>query len=304
MPGVVQLRNTPRVTSQVPGYAMLGIEERTTMRFIRTAAASVAMAATAVVAQGTFGASVQAASPAYLFAVQAVNGSTSTVSAAKGENERFTLTLRGVDPVTKFADRPFRSASVMSPTALVSNWSAWFASSPPNAVLTYTGAAGAAPQSIVVTLTRPRYEKDGRSLTFTATRTYRSLDPLNKGTNWVRPATPRTFVGASLFIDDAGSSTTDSLTAAMQQAMQAYVFAPNDGQTWSAVQSALSGILTTAWQQGILMGPTASQAFTVSCQMTSAQQVLNGYLDCSVSMQLAGGTNFSTTLTQSMQASG
>ena len=303
MPDVVQRRNTPRMPSQVPGYAMLGLGERTTMIFTRTAAASVAMAAAALVAQGTFGASAQAASPAYLFAVQAVNGSTSTVSAAKSEDERFTLTLRGVDPVTKFADRPFRSASVMSPGALVANWDAWFVGSAPNAVLTYTGAAGAAPQSIVVTLTRPRYEKDGRSLTFTATRTYRSLDPLNKGTNWVRPATPRTFVGASLFIDDAGSSTTDSLTAAMQQAMQAYVFAPNDGQTWSAVQSALSGILTTAWQQGILMGPTASDAFSVTCQPT-AQQILNGYLTCAVSMQLAGGTNFSTTLTQSMDASG
>jgi phage tail sheath protein FI len=89
----------------------------------------------------------------------------------------------------------------------------------------------------------------------------------------------------------------------MQQAMQAYVFAPNDGQTWSAVQSALSGILTTAWQQGILMGPTASDAFSVTSQPT-AQQILNGYLTCAVSMQLAGGTNFSTTLTQSMDASG
>ncbi len=246
----------------------------------------------------------QAATPAYLFTVQAVNGSTSSVSAAKTEDERFTLTLHEVDPVTKFADRPFRSASVMSPAALVSNWGSWFKSSPPNAVLTYALGAGKAPQSIVVTLTRPRYDSADRTLAFTATRTYRTMDPLQKGSNWVRPATPKSFVGASLFIDDAGSSTTDSLTAAMQQAMQAYVFAPNNPQTWAAVQTALSGILTTAWQQGVLMGPTASQAFTVSCQMFSTQQILNGFLDCSVSMQLANGTNFTTMLTQQMAASG
>ena len=61
----------------------------------------------------------EAATPSFLFTVQAVSGSTSVLPAGSGVDERFTLSLRGVDPVTKFADRPFRSASVMSPAALV-----------------------------------------------------------------------------------------------------------------------------------------------------------------------------------------
>ena len=274
------------------------------MGFTRTAAASVAMALAAVAAQGSFTASAQAATPEYLFTVQGVNGSTQAGSPAKGQDERFTLTIRGVDPVTKFADRPFRSASVMSPAALVANWDAWFTGTAPNAVLTFTGAAGTAPQSIVVTLTRPRYEKGERSLTFTAIRIYRTLDPSQKGKGWKRPATPRTFTSASLFIDDAGSNATSALVSQMQQAMQNYVFQPNDQSTWSVVQSDLSGILTAAWQEGILAGSTASDAFTVSCQLFTTQQILNGYLECAVTMQLPGGASYSTTLSQMMATSG
>jgi hypothetical protein len=246
----------------------------------------------------TAGSPAQAATPAYLFTVQAVAGSTTPGHSATGEDERFTLTLRGVDPVTKFADRPFRAASVMSPAALVSNWNAWFADSSPNAVLTFARTSGKAPQSIVVTLTRPRYNSAGSTLTFTATRTYRTLDPSQKGKDWQRPATPHTFTSASLFIDDAGSSVTDGITASLQQAMQQYVFSPNNAATWAAVQAALVSILTQDWQQGKLMGPTASQAFTVNCQTFTAQQILNGFLNCSVTMHVADGTTFSTTLSQ------
>lgn len=260
------------------------------------------MAVTASVAQGTFAASVQAATPEYLFTVQAVNGSTQPSNPAKGEDERFTLTFSGVDPVTKFADRPFRSASVMSPAALVANWDAWFVGSAPNAVLTYTGAAGTAPQSIVVTLTRPRYEKAGRLLTFTAVRTYRTLDPSQKGKGWKRPTTPRTFRSASLFIDDANGNVTSALTTQLQLAMQQYVFAPNDESTWAGITAAFQVILTQAWQQGIINGATASDAFGVTCEAT-AQQVLNGYLACAVRIQLPGDANYTTTISQMMQTS-
>ncbi|MEI8261394.1 MAG: hypothetical protein WCG77_07805 [Actinomycetes bacterium] len=268
------------------------------MRLKRTAATTLALVTLAVAGLLTAGSPAQAATPAYLFTVQAVAGSTTPGHSATGEDERFTLTLRGVDPVTKFADRPFRAASVMSPAALVSNWNAWFADSSPNAVLTFARTSGKAPQSIVVTLTRPRYNSAGSTLTFTATRTYRTLDPSQKGKDWQRPATPHTFTSASLFIDDAGSSVTDGITASLQQAMQQYVFSPNNAATWAAVQAALVSILTQDWQQGKLMGPTASQAFTVNCQTFTAQQILNGFLNCSVTMHVADGTTFSTTLSQ------
>lgn len=245
----------------------------------------------------------QAATPSYLFTVDAVSGSTVADAPLSGSDERFTLSLRGVEPVTKFADRPFRNASVMSPAALVANWKSWFATSAPNAVLTYSVGAGKAPQSIVVTLGQPRYSSSGRTLTFPASRTYRTLDPSQKGSNWVRPATPRSFVGASLFIDDAGSSVTDALVASMQLALQQYVFAPNNAQTWAAAQASLVPILTTAWMNGSLMGTSAADAFSVACT-PNAQQILNGYLTCSVSMQLMSGGRFVTNLTQTMAVSG
>ncbi len=245
----------------------------------------------------------QSANPSYLFTVVAAAGSTVLGQPARGEDERFALSFSGVDPVTKFADRPLRAASVLSPEALVSNWSSWFADSPPNAVLTFAGQAGMAPQSIVVTLTEPRYEATGRTLLFTAVRIYRTVEPSEKDENWKRTATPGSFTSASLLIDDAGDIEAGALTAQLQQAMQQYVFQPNNGNTWAAVASAMSSILTTAWQQGTLMGPTAATAFEVDCQ-PSPLQILNGYLTCAVSMQLATGQNYSTTLTQMMATSG
>lgn len=129
------------------------------MRLSKSTAASALIAAIAAVCLVASSAPAQAANPSYLSTVQAVAGSTVLGQTSKGEDERFTLTMRGVDPVTKFADRPLRAASVISPAALVSNWNSWFADSPPNAVLTFAGRAGEAPQSIVVTLTKPRYER-------------------------------------------------------------------------------------------------------------------------------------------------
>jgi len=241
------------------------------MRLSKSTAASALIAAMAAVCLVASSAPAQAANPSYLITVQAVAGSTVLGQTSKGEDERFTLTMRGVDPVTKFADRPLR--------------------------------AGEAPQSIVVTLTKPRYERAGHTLTFTASRTYRTVEPSEKGKGWKRPATPRTFTSVSLFIDDAGDSQAGALTAQLQQSMQQYVFQPNNASTWAAVASAMSSILTTAWQQGTLMGPAATSAFTVNCQ-PSAQQILNGYLSCAVSMQLASGENYTTTLTQMMATSG
>lgn len=273
------------------------------MRMTRRTMATLTTAMLAVGGLSAATAPAHAATPSFLFTVQAMDGSTVPGRSAKVEDEHFTLTLRNVSPVTKFADRPFRTASVISPAALVSNWEAWFADSPPNAVLTFASGTHNAPQSIVVTLATPRYDSSGRTLSFTASRTYRTLDPSQKGKSWKRPATPRDFTSASLFIDDAGSSVTDGLVAQLQQAMQQYVFAPNDQNTWAAVVNSFSSILTQAWAQGTLNGSAASDAFSVTCQPT-AQQILNGYLTCAVSMQLADGATFSTTLTQMMGASG
>lgn len=151
--------------------------------------------------------------PSYLFTVEAASGST-TITSDRSRPERLTLTLDGVRPVTMFADRPFRKATLISPAALAANWPAWFASSPPNAVLTWEAEHGTAPDSIVVALTRAAYDATSRSLTFTAVRDRREHDPAERGANWQRRTTPAGFTGASLFIDNTGSVVVNGCTIA------------------------------------------------------------------------------------------
>ena len=60
-----------------------------------------------------------------------------------------------------------------------------------------------------------------------------------------------------------------------------FVFAANDGKTWTAVVSMVSSFLTTLWQQGGLVGNSASQAFSVQCGLGSTmtqQDIIDGYL--------------------------
>lgn len=146
----------------------------------------------------------QAASPAetWLFVAQSAEARTVPMTTTASGQERFRLVLREPTPVTKFADRPFRDAQMISPKALTQHWQAWFAESAPNAVLTYS-PPGASPVSIVAELSRPKWDAASRSLSFTAVRSASRHEPTSAGANWARVATPRTAMGVSLFIDDA-----------------------------------------------------------------------------------------------------
>jgi len=71
----------------------------------------------------------------------------------------------------------------------------------------------------------------------------------------------------------------------IKQALQAYVFAPNVAATWSLVQSMISSFLTTIWQQGGLVGPSAASAFSVQIGLgttMTADDLLNGILKVNV----------------------
>lgn len=142
-------------------------------------------------------------SKSWLFAAVSATGRTRPLTPGAHEDERFVLKLIGVPPITKFTDRPFRDATLISPSTLVRQWREWFAKSPPNAVLTFQDSTrpGSAPSSFVVTLRSPRYQKATDSLIFTAVRIYRLHDPSDGGRG--RTSTPARFTGASLFIDDA-----------------------------------------------------------------------------------------------------
>ncbi len=151
-------------------------------------------------ASGSAAADGQAApTEVFLFTVQSQEGKTKQLPSRKVD-ERFTLTLTGIDPVTQFSDRPFRDALLISPQSFVANWDDWFAGDPPNAVLTFA-RPGLAPGSMVVTLTNPRYVAATRTLKFTAIRDKRLHDPVETGPGWQRHTTPTSFTSGSLFID-------------------------------------------------------------------------------------------------------
>lgn len=136
--------------------------------------------------------------------MQSASGATKQLAARKNQDERFTLAIRDVSPVTVFTDRPFRHARFISPSTLTRNWKAMFGGDSPNAVLTFQDGQNpqGAPKSIVVTLSAPRYDRASRTLKFTAIRIYRFHDPVKHGNAWRRISTPTTFDGASLFIDE------------------------------------------------------------------------------------------------------
>jgi hypothetical protein len=96
-----------------------------------------------------------------------------------------------------------------------------------------------------------------------------------------------------------GNYLSDTITNGLQQ----YVFQANDGQTWEQVTAAVSGFLTNVWQDGGLVGPQASDAFTVAVGIGSSltsQDILNGDM-VDVTARLAAGLPWIRSSTLEMQ---
>lgn len=78
-------------------------------------------------------------------------------------------------------------------------------------------------------------------------------------------------------------------------ALQPFVFAANDGKTWVTVVAMVSGFLQGLWNQGGLMGATASEAFSVECGLGSTmtgQDILDGYMIVQVTLQMIRPAEF------------
>jgi uncharacterized protein len=95
-----------------------------------------------------------------------------------------------------------------------------------------------------------------------------------------------------------------SIKAALDQ----FVFAPNDGNTWSTVVAMSSSFLQGVWSQNGLMGATASEAFSVQCGLGStmtAQDILDGYMRVQVLLQMIRPAEFiELTFKQKMEGAG
>jgi hypothetical protein len=81
----------------------------------------------------------------------------------------------------------------------------------------------------------------------------------------------------------------------IKAAARAYVFAPNDANTWSTVSSAISNFLTGLWQQGALAGSTPATAFNVAVGLgttMTAQDILDGRMNINVGVAITHPAEF------------
>ncbi|HEX7288872.1 MAG TPA: phage tail sheath C-terminal domain-containing protein [Candidatus Angelobacter sp.] len=81
----------------------------------------------------------------------------------------------------------------------------------------------------------------------------------------------------------------------IKAALNKFVFAPNDANTWVKATAMVSAFLTQLWSQGGLMGAKASEAFTVQCGLGStmtAQDILDGYMIVQITVQMIRPAEF------------
>ncbi len=85
------------------------------------------------------------------------------------------------------------------------------------------------------------------------------------------------------------------LEQSVKLAARAYVFAPNDANTWAAVNSMIGSFLTDVWKQGGLQGAKPSDAFQVSVGLGStmtSEDLLNGIMRVSVNVAIVHPAEF------------
>jgi phage tail sheath protein FI len=98
------------------------------------------------------------------------------------------------------------------------------------------------------------------------------------------------------------------LEQSIKAALNQFVFAANDGNTWVTVVSTVSSFLQGFWAQGGLMSATASEAFSVQCGLGSTmtpEDILQGYMIVQVTLQMIRPAEFiKLTFKQKMEGLG
>jgi hypothetical protein len=78
-------------------------------------------------------------------------------------------------------------------------------------------------------------------------------------------------------------------------AARAYVFEPNDKNTWEAVKSMIGSFLNSVWAQGGLQGATAADAYSVACGLgvtMTATDILAGFMNVTVKVAVVHPAEF------------
>lgn len=88
-------------------------------------------------------------------------------------------------------------------------------------------------------------------------------------------------------------------------AAHAYVFEPNDKNTWEAVKSMISSFLTTIWKEGGLQGAVPADAFSVECGLgitMTSDDILQGFMNVTVKVAVVHPAEFIVITFQQQQA--
>ncbi len=81
----------------------------------------------------------------------------------------------------------------------------------------------------------------------------------------------------------------------IEKAVGAFVFAPNDANTWVRVRSMIENFLANQWRAGALVGPKPEQAFQVQVglnQTMTADDILNGLMIVRVGLAISRPAEF------------
>lgn len=88
-------------------------------------------------------------------------------------------------------------------------------------------------------------------------------------------------------------------------AARAYVFEPNNKNTWEGIKAMISNFLTSVWKQGGLQGTTAADAFSVACGLGSTmtgEDILEGFLNVTIKVAVVHPAEFIVITFQQQQA--
>ena len=141
----------------------------------------------------------------YLWSIPSASG-----SLTGPDNRHLVLRLVGVRGyLTRFTDRPVRTAFVVANADFVRRFKRYFADAKPNAVLSFSKDGNTIPTEIVLEIGQPQWNPKTSTFTFPTVRIPRREDDLPGTTVRIKPPlirNPRHFDQASLFIDSGCAS--------------------------------------------------------------------------------------------------
>jgi len=81
----------------------------------------------------------------------------------------------------------------------------------------------------------------------------------------------------------------------IKYAIEAYVFEPNNANTWTAVKALITNFLTNSWKEGMLAGASPEDAFSVDIGLGSSMtpvDILNGFMNITVKIAVTRPAEF------------